>query len=147
MRCQEFLPTSKFEINHDFLKHYGRNVAEGKPVSITNIGTVTKLEITFQEHSSIYDFLNYERLGDERLWNVKIKIERSNADFFKRCLFLLENIQSPSTDDEQPLKGSRYWLTEPIQIKSFNDFVFFSIRESVLKRVITNGLTSSSWHR
>ena len=73
MRCQEFLPTSKFKINHDFLKHYEnqRNVVEEKPVSITNIGTVTKFEITFQELSSSYDFHNSENLVDKFLLNVK----------------------------------------------------------------------------
>ena len=42
VRCQEFSPTSKFEINLDFLKHYenGKNVIEEKSVNITNIGTV-----------------------------------------------------------------------------------------------------------
>ena len=54
VKCQEFLPTSKFKINHDFLKHYenGKNVIEEKLVNITNIGTVSKFEITFQEHST-----------------------------------------------------------------------------------------------
>ena len=62
MRCQEFLPTGKFKINHDFLKHYEnrRNVVEEKPVSIT-----------FQELSSSYDFHNSENLVDKFLLNVK----------------------------------------------------------------------------
>ena len=82
VRCQELLPTSKFKINHDFLKRYenGKNVIEEKPVNITNIGTVRKFEITFQEHSSIYDFYNSEALVDEFLLNVKNRIERSNTD-------------------------------------------------------------------
>ena len=54
-------------------------------------------------------------------------------------------MQAPLTDDEEPLTNSRYWSTEPIQTKSFNDFVFFSLRESVLKRVINNELTGSLW--
>ena len=62
------------------------------------------------------------------------------------CGFSLENIQAELTNDDQPLKNSLYWLTEAIQTKSFNDFAFFSISESVLKRVINNGLTGSSWH-
>ena len=83
---------------------------------------------------------------EEFLLNVKNRIERFKADFFVRCGFSLENIQPPPKNDEQPLKNSWYWSTEPIQTKSFNDFVFFSIRESILKRVITNGLKGSSWH-
>ena len=54
-------------------------------------------------------------------------------------------MQLPLTDDNVPLKNSRYWLTELIQTKSFNDFVFFSLREAILKRTINNGLTGSSW--
>ena len=57
---------------------------------------------------------------------------------------MLENIQAGETDDNQTLKNSRYWSTEAIQTKSFNDFVFFSIGEQVLKRVINNELTGSS---
>ena len=68
-RCQEFLPTSKFKINHDFLKNHENgkngNAVEEKPVNITNISTIRKFEITFQEHSSIYDFYNSEALADE----------------------------------------------------------------------------------
>ena len=63
---------------------------------------------------------------------------------FIRCVFSLENIQAGVTDGDQLLKNSQHWSTEATQTKSFNDFVFFSIR--VLKRVINNGLTSSSWH-
>ena len=110
MKCQEFLPTSKFKITHDFLKHYenGKNVIEEKSVNILNIGTVRKFEITFQELSSSYDFYNSEALIDEFLLNVKNKIERSNADLFVRCGFSLENIQAGLSDDDQALKNSRY---------------------------------------
>ena len=49
-------------------------------------------------------------------------------------------MQAPLTDDGVPLTNSRYWSTKLIQIKSFYDF---SLRESILKRVINNGLTGS----
>ena len=78
--------------------------------------------------------------------NLKNRIECSNTYFFIRCAFSLENIQAGVTDDDQPLANSRYWSTEAISTKSFNDFVFFSIGESDLERVITNELTSSSRH-
>ena len=66
VRCQEFLLTCKFKINHDFLKYCenGKNVIEEKPVNITNIGAVRKFENTFQEHSSSYNFCNSEALVD-----------------------------------------------------------------------------------
>ena len=129
------------------MKHYddGDTVVDNKPITVTEIGAVKKYEITFQEHSDSYDFFNSEKLVDEFLLWIKGKIFRSSTDFYIRCGFSLENMQVPLTDDDVPLTSSRYWSTELIQTKSFNDFVFFSLRESILKRVINNGLTGSSW--
>ena len=131
-----------------FLKHYndGKNNVEEKPAIVTNIGKVTKFEINYQDHSSFYDFHNSESIVDQFLFNVKNKIQRSNVEFLIRSEFSLENIQSTVVDFDEPLKNSRYWTTDPIQTKSFNEYVYFIIRESILKRVINNGLTGSSWH-
>ena len=42
MRCEEFIPTSRFKLFHDFLKHYDevKNIVDGKPLSITKIGKI-----------------------------------------------------------------------------------------------------------
>ena len=127
MRCNEFLPTTKFKSYHDFLKHYssGKNVIEEKPLTVTSIGNVTKFEISYQEHSAHYDFYNSESLVDEFLFNVKTRIQRYDTDFLVRCGFSLDNIQPLIGDYDQPLKVLRYWSTDPIQTKSFNNFVFF----------------------
>ena len=55
------------------------------------------------------------------------------------------NFQPVLDSYTEPLKDLRYWSTDPIETKSFNDFVYFNVRESILKRVINNGLTGSSW--
>ena len=148
VRCNKFLPTTKIKFYHDFLKHYssGKNVIEEKPLTVTSIGNVTKFEISYQEHSAHYDFYNSENLVNEFLFNVKTQIRRSDTDFLVTCGFSPENIQPPIGDYDQPLKVLRYWSTNPIQNKLFNDFVFFNTRELVLKRVINNGMTGSSWH-
>ena len=124
LSCQEYLPPSRFKIYHNFLKHYNddETVVDNKPITVTKISEVKKYEITFQEHSDSYDFFNSEKLVDKLLLSVKGKIFCSNTDFYIRCGFSLENMQVRLTDD-LPLTNSRYWSTEPIQIKSFNDFV------------------------
>ena len=76
----------------------------------------------------------------------KNKVARSNVDFFIKCDFSLDNIQPSLIENKQPIKNSRYWLTELYQTKSFNDFIYLDLRKSILKRVINNGLTGSSWH-
>ena len=59
LRCSEFLTSSQFKINHDFLAHYdaGKNVFEGEPVNYTNLGEMRKYEITFAQNSHDYDLL------------------------------------------------------------------------------------------
>ena len=150
LKCNEFIPTTDFKKSHDFLKHYkeGKNLSsDEKPISIIDIGSsIKKYEINFREHSSFYDFFNSSSLVDDFLSNVKRKIKRSNEYFLIRCGFSLENIQPVLDTYSEPLKNTRYWSTEPIETKSFNDFVYFNVRESILKRVINNGLTGSSWH-
>ena len=96
VRCQELLPTSKFKINNDFWKHYQnrKNVIEEKSVNITNIGTVRKFEITFEEHSSIYSFYNSEALVDEFLLNVKNRIESSNTNLLYKVRFFIREYSS-----------------------------------------------------
>ena len=105
LRCQEYLPTSKFKIYHNFLKHYndGETVVDNKPITATEIDAVKKYEITFQEHSDSYDFINSEKLVDEFLLSVKSKILCSKTDFYIRYGFSLENMQAVLTNDDVPL--------------------------------------------
>ena len=148
-KCNEFIPTLEYKKSHDFLKHYknGRDVNFiEKPISVVEIGSsIKKYEIKYNEHSDFYDFFNAEQVVDEFLTNVRRKIKRSNEYFLIRGGFSIEHFQPTLDNYNEPLKNTRYWSTEPIESKSFNDFVYFNIRESILKRVIKNGLTGSSW--
>ena len=58
LRCNEFLPSSRFKVYHDFLAHYdaGKNAFEEKPVNYTNLAVIRKYEITFAQHSHDYNF-------------------------------------------------------------------------------------------
>ena len=149
IRCKEFLPTVKSKRYHDFIKHYelGKDAiqSENKPVSIITVGPIKIYEIRFEQHSADYDFFNSEEVVDDFLFKVKNRIVRSDRDFIIRCGFSLQNIQPSPEGFDQPLKSSRYWSTDPIQTKSFNDYVLFTLRSPILKRAINNGLSGSSW--
>ena len=97
LRCSEFLPSSRFKVNHDFLAYYdaGKNAFEGKPLNYTNLGEIRKYEITFPHHWHDYDFYNAEKLVDDFLLNVNNRVGRSGNDFFIKCGFSLENKESP----------------------------------------------------
>ena len=72
LSCCEFLRSSRFKVNNDFLAHYhaGKNAFEEKLVNSTNIGEIRKYEITFAKHCHDYDFYNTEKLVDDFLFNV-----------------------------------------------------------------------------
>ena len=146
--CQEFVLSNKAE--HDFVRHYGSgNKVDqiSKPLNVVTLGSVKKIEITFKEHSSYYDFYDSTALVDSFLAEVKDLVPRYEKNVLIRAGFSIENVQQVlSNDYSDPLVQTRYWSTEPFQTKSFNDFISFKIRESILKRVINNNLSGSAWH-
>ena len=151
--CNEFVYINKAQ--HDFLKHYEKGIVFGsgsgsssvaKPITVTYLGIIKKLEITFKEHSSHYDFFFSVDVVDSFLAEVKNYFPRYKNDVLIRAGFSIENVQQALNDYSEPLVQTRYWSTEPLQTKSFNDFISFKIRESILNRVINNKLSGSAWN-
>ena len=146
--CQEFVLSNKAE--HDFVKHYGAGKKSdkiSKPLNVVTLGDVKKIEITFKEHSLYYNFYDSAALVDTFLAHVKDLVPRNEYNnLLIRAGFSIENIQEALGDYSDPLVQTRYWTTETFESKSFNDFISFKIRESVLKRVIYNNLSGSAWH-
>ena len=127
-KCNEFIPTLKYRNYHNFLNHYkdGKDIEEEKPISVVEIGNnIRKFEIKYSEHSDFYDFHNAEKLVDEFLKVVSRRIKRSNEYFLIRGGFSIENFQPTLDNYNETLKNTKYWSTEPIETKSFNEFVFF----------------------
>ena len=151
--CNEFVYINKAQ--HDFLKHYEKGIVFGsgsgsssvaKPITVTYLGIIKKLEITFKEHSSHYDFFDSVDVVDSFLAEVKNYFPRYKNDVLIRAGFSIENVQQALNYYSEPLVQTRYWSTEPLQTKSFNDFISFKIRESILNRVINNKLSGSAWN-
>ena len=150
--CNEFIFDNKDQ--HDFLKHYmigsGNDENDAyddtvRPLNVTSQGVIKKFEITFREHSSYYDFFDSVALVDGFLAEIKNYIFRYNNDVLISAGFSIENIQQALSDYSEPLVQTRYWSTEPLSTKSFNDFISFKLRESILKRVVNNRLSGSAW--
>ena len=148
--CQEFVFSNKAE--HDFVRHYGAGSSKkvnqiSKPLNVVTLGDIKKIEITFKEHSPYYNFFDSGALVDSFLAEVKNLVPRYENNVLIRAGFSIENVQQVfSKDYSDPLVQTRYWTTEAFESKSFNDFISFKIRESILKRVINNNLSGSAWH-
>ena len=147
--CNEFVLK---KVEHNFLKHYGKGFTIDKddddnvPIINTSVGGIRKFEINFKEHASDYDFFDPIAVVDKFLGKVKRSVQRYDNDVLIRAGFSIENIQQPLDNYSEPLLQTRYWSTEPLQSKSFNDFIEIKIREDILKRVVNNKLSGSAWN-
>ena len=124
MRCNEFLTTEEHKAVHDFMKHYvyGKSIPfEERPLDILRYPALTVYSIEFQKHSNFYDFYNSEKCVDDFLENVKYRFKSSNKKWSK-CSFNIENTQN-----------TRYWTTETYVSTYFIDFIFFGLRQDILK--------------
>ena len=147
LRCGDFLSIENFKLKHDFPKHYhhGENIPfEDKPLEIMRTNNITKYEVSVNTHSDYYNFEDAEQVVDDFLRNVRSKF-KPRGDVLLTCGFLIENIQQFLQDNLVPVVNTRYWINEPFKTKYFNDYVFYSLRENILKRVIVNGMSGSSW--
>ena len=137
-------------IQHNFLEHYEfgeRKPAEFKSIDIIKNKDIKIYQIDFNKHSEEYDFYNSLEIVDDFLLNVKALYKPKNKVLFKAG-FSIENIQnasvvSPNTTD---IVSIRYWSSEVYSGIYFNDFIVSEIRLDILKRIINNNFSGSSWH-
>ena len=147
LRYGDFLSTENFKVKHDFLKYYADGDGEpfeDKPIEIVKTRNITKYEISVNKHANYYDFGNAQQVADDLLRNVRSKF-RPRSDVLLKCGFLIENIHLSLHENSIPILSTRYWSTEPYQTRYFNDYIFYSLRENILKRVIVNGTSGSFW--
>ena len=114
-------------------------------MEIKDIGSLKSHKISYNKYAEYYDFTSSEECVDDFLQNVRLKFKSSDSNFTIKCGFTIENMQLPPTEYDVLILSICYWSTEPYKSTCFNNFAFFSLKENILKRVINNGMTGSSW--
>ena len=142
VRCDQFLTTNKEKATHGLVKEIP---FEEKPLDIIQPPALTIYKIGFKKYKNQYSFYNSEKCVDDFLKNVKYRFQVTNKKWFK-CSFTIENTQNSIRNDLLPLNNTRYWTTETYDSISFNDFILHSLRSDILKRVIVNQMSGSSWY-
>ena len=142
VRCDQFLITNKEKATHGLVKEIP---FEEKPLDIIQPPALTIYKIGFKKYKNQYSFYNSEKCVDDFLKNVKYRFQVTNKKWFK-CSFTIENTQNSIRNDLLPLNNTRYWTTETYDSISFNDFILHSLRSDILKRVIVNQMSGSSWY-
>ena len=77
--------------------------------------------------------------------NVKHRFQASTKKCFK-CSFIIENTQNSIRPDLQPLLNARYWTTRTYDSICFNVFIFHALKQDILKMLINNNMSGSSWY-
>ena len=147
LQCQDFLKATKFKVIHDFLKYYNDgkfDLFEEKPIDISQRQDILTSEISVQKHKDYYDLENSEELVEDFLKNVSSEF-KPGCFLVMKCSFSTENYQPGPIENYMPIINTWYWSTEPYRAKFFNGYIFFSLKENILRRVIVNGMGGSSW--
>ena len=147
LRCNDFITTSSYKVKHDCLKHYDLRqdvTFEDKPLDIMRSPHIIKYEISVKKFSEDYDFQNSEELVHDFLHNVRSKFKPAGPVLIK-CGFAIENIQQSVLENLIPILSTRYWSTDAYKATYFNDYVFCSLKQNILNKIIANGMSRSSW--
>ena len=89
-------------------------------------------EISVNKQHKYYDFENAEQCVDDFLKNVRSRFQPKDEVLLKSG-FTIENIQSTVDENLIPIINNRYWSTKPFITKYFNDYVFYGLKENILK--------------
>ena len=106
---------------------------------------MTIYQIEFKKYNTFFFFFNSEKCVEEFLQNVKYRFYATSKKWFK-CSFIIESTQNPIRPDLQPLLNTPYWTTETYDSVYFNEFIFHALKHDILKRVINNNISGSSWY-
>ena len=58
-----------------------------------------------------------------------------------KCGFIIEDIQQSVLENLRPILNIRYWSTGAYKATYFNDYVFYSLKQNILSKVIANGMS------
>ena len=119
-------------------------MVEDKPLDIVKTLNIIKYQISYSKHSDNYNFSNSEQVINEFLTNITLHFKPEGSVQIKAS-FIIENYQPSVSEDHPPLYNTRYWSTDVYPANFFNSFVYYNLRQDISKRVISKGLSGSSW--
>ena len=130
--------------NHTFLFHYnqseGSRMNQQLPVSVVTRGPVTYFSINYNGHKNFYDFFQ-EDVVDDFLQGVYNRFNHGDEYKFQGYAEMINQQKGESVVSE----NTRVWLTNVYTVKYLNPYVRGAIKNDILKRIVLNGETGSSW--
>ena len=103
-------------------------------------GPITYFRVNFNQHKNFYNFFE-ENIVDDFIDSVYVRFVPPGEIKIQGYAELINQQQSEIITSE----NKRVWLTNVYTAKHFNPYVRGALKNEILKRLIINGETGSSW--
>ena len=110
-------------------------------MNIRKIGPIIYYSINFYQHKNFHDFHD-ESIFDSFFHSVQQVFTPTGSEMKIQRYFELKNYEQTEI---AKIENARVWLTNVYGEKYFNRFVRGQIKEDILKTVIINCTTGSTW--
>ena len=108
-------------------------------VNVLRRGPITYYSTNFHQYKNFYDFCD-EKPVDSFFNSVKeLFVSGRGKEFKMQGYFELKNYQ------QTELENTRMWLKNVFIGRYFNEFIRSEMKKDILKKVIINSSTGSSW--
>ena len=121
-----------------YKKQFGGSRRSTLPINILKRNSFTYFSINYTQHKNFYDFFASDIVDDflQSVYEVYHPQENKIQAFFE-----IINQQR----GEVILEDNRAWLTNSFSTRHFNSFIQGELKNEIIKRIIVNSLTGSSW--
>ena len=147
-KCSVVFPTCRKKKNHMFLYHYNQRRGARQranndlPLNIFRRGQITYYSVNFDQHKNYFDFHSTDMV--DVFLDVVYHAFKPQQNLMYKFQGYFE-ITNQQRGPEHVLTDKRVWLTNVYRFKYFNEFVRGEIKDEIIKRVIINGQSGSSW--
>ena len=144
-KCSVVFGSSRMKKNHMFLYHYnhtgGAKRLNELPLNVLRRAQIVYYSVNFDQHKNYYDFFSTDMI--DVLLDSVYNAFKPEQNLLYKFQWYFETINQQR---EPERTGKRVWLTNVFRFRHFNQFVRGEIKDEIIKRVIANGQTGSSWY-
>ena len=105
---------------------------------VNNKDTRTTIKASFYLVIFLRKFYNADELIINFLLSVKNRFVPKNYKVLIKCSFALVNFQPAPAENCVPITNTRYWSTNAYEAQYFKDYIHFSLKRYIKKRIIIN---------
>ena len=142
--CKMEFKSCSLKKNHNFLLHYnqvrGSKINRQLPINVLRHGPIVYYTINFIQHKNFYEFYQ-ESVVDDFLNSVHEPFVSAAEDKIQGYAKAINYQQTEVVN----IENTRVWLTNVYATRYFNTYARDEIKNDILKRIIFNEATGSSW--